>query len=302
MTTNNFKPHPLSDVFPMSDEDSYRALVKDIKEHGLREPIMIFDGKILDGRNRLKACIEAGIEPETKEFKGDNPEDFVHSANINRRHLSKNWLAITAAEWTKNPPAGGVSKITTQAAAEKYGVPVRSVERAKRIVDAGSPSLISDVKLDKMSLSFAETIAKKMESKSEDEREENYKSGDAVKDIKTNARKNKADVFIANVPDGYVPLDLEGEAEDSKPEKTKTKVNKPESTEPRESEPNEENESYPYSMVEAHLRDIKESLSEMKQTLGSNALTVEHKAELGKLIVQAKDLSDVPEPEQDEAA
>ena len=302
MKTLKLTPHPLSDVFPMSDEDSYRALVKDIKEHGLREPIMIFDGKILDGRNRLKACIEAGIEPETKEFKGDNPEDFVHSANINRRHLSKNWLAIKAAEYMKTPPAGGVSKITTKAAAEKYGVPVRSVERAKRIVDASSPSLISDVKSDKMSLSFAETIAKKMESKSEDEREEYYKSGDAVKDIKTNARKNKADVFVANVPDGYVPVDLEGEAEDSKPEKTKTKVNKPESTEPRESEPNEENESYPYSMVEAHLRDIKESLSEMKQTLGSNALTVEHKAELGKLIVQAKDLSDVPEPEQDEAA
>lgn len=291
MTIINLKPHPLAEVFPMADMDSYKALVKDIKEHGLLERITVFEAKILDGRNRFKACIEAGIEPKTKPFEGDNPEEFVHSANINRRHLSKNWLAITAAECTKSPPTGGLSRITTKAAAEKYGVPVRSVERAKRIVDAGPSSLIDDVKSDKVSLSEAEERVKKSYTP------EPVDTKDAGKS------ESKADPKSKPKTEDTETEDKTKDDTGSNKQQNKPKVS-PKHADKQVNKPKveQQKESYSEPIVEQHLKDIAESLSEMKSAIGSNTLTVEHKEKLDKLIVQAESLSKKSKPELENAA
>src|SRR5262249_38275842 len=85
--------HPLADKFPPMTDTEYDALVADIRAHGQREPIVTYEGKILDGRNRYHACCELGLEPWTKRFEdvvstNDSPAAFVVSVNIHRRHLT----------------------------------------------------------------------------------------------------------------------------------------------------------------------------------------------------------------------
>lgn len=47
----------------MSDE-AYRELVEDIRKHGQLVPIWISNGEVIDGRKRLRACGELGIDPK----------------------------------------------------------------------------------------------------------------------------------------------------------------------------------------------------------------------------------------------
>jgi len=81
----------------MLSDERHAALVADIRANGLRVPIVLQDGMILDGRNRYKACQELGITPETTEYTG-NPWAYVWSLNGTRRDLTD---AQRAAIWLK---------------------------------------------------------------------------------------------------------------------------------------------------------------------------------------------------------
>jgi len=97
--------HNIANIFPLMTGDEYEALRNDIAANGLLEPIWTYQGKIIDGRNRYRACLEVGIEPEYREWSGGKPLAFVISMNLHRRHLTpsqcaavgvniKHWLQI----------------------------------------------------------------------------------------------------------------------------------------------------------------------------------------------------------------
>ena len=92
--------HPAADLFPMFGDDEFQSLVNDIKENGLLDPIYLFDGKILDGRNRYKACTVAGVEPKTVTWvdRGSGPISWVLSKNFQRRDMTKSQKAAVAVE------------------------------------------------------------------------------------------------------------------------------------------------------------------------------------------------------------
>lgn len=92
------KNHPIADVWPMMDDDKLRELADDISKNGQICPVWLYEGKILDGRNRWAACKIAGVEPTTKEYTGTEPTAFAVAMNDRRRHMNKGALAAVAVE------------------------------------------------------------------------------------------------------------------------------------------------------------------------------------------------------------
>lgn len=90
--------HPAARLFPLMQGPELGLLIEDIEANGLREPIVLYDGQILDGRNRLRACELAGIEPRFVEWDGaGSPVAFVMSRNLHRRHLNESQRSIIGA-------------------------------------------------------------------------------------------------------------------------------------------------------------------------------------------------------------
>ena len=94
-------PHPLSELFPPMTDEEYVGLRGDIEKHRLHEPIVLFEGRILDGRHRYRACCELGLDPECANFedreRGVSALDWVVAANLHRRHLNESQRAVLAA-------------------------------------------------------------------------------------------------------------------------------------------------------------------------------------------------------------
>jgi ParB-like chromosome segregation protein Spo0J len=90
--------HPLAEAFPMMTDDELADLAVDIKENGQIHPIIVdADGTLVDGRNRLRACEIAGVEPLFAPLNGHDVAAFIVSANIARRNLSKGQQAMALA-------------------------------------------------------------------------------------------------------------------------------------------------------------------------------------------------------------
>lgn len=61
-TNTAMKSHPLADLVPLLEGAPFDELVEDIRARGLVHPVVVFEGKILDGRNRWRACKAAKVD------------------------------------------------------------------------------------------------------------------------------------------------------------------------------------------------------------------------------------------------
>ena len=91
-TLYEYEFHELANRFPIIEGEEYDALIDSIERQGLLNPITLYQGKILDGRNRYRAARAAKYNFTAKDFLelrvGADPNDFVISTNAQRRHLS----------------------------------------------------------------------------------------------------------------------------------------------------------------------------------------------------------------------
>ena len=92
--------HEIANIFPLMQGEEYEALKADIETHGLREPIWLHpDGRIIDGRNRYRACLTIDVAPRFRTWNGQGSlVAFVVSLNLHRRHLTSSQQAALAVE------------------------------------------------------------------------------------------------------------------------------------------------------------------------------------------------------------
>jgi hypothetical protein len=148
-----YDDHPLADLFPLLGGDDLDALVADIRQHGQREPIILCDQKILDGRNRYLACAKVPVTPRFETYQGDNPLALVTSLNLRRRHLNESQRAMIAAklstmrqgERTDLKPSANLQKVAQADAAALLHISARTVASAAKVRNAGSPTLVEAV-------------------------------------------------------------------------------------------------------------------------------------------------------------
>jgi hypothetical protein len=108
MEKSHMKVHPLADRYPMLPDDEIAELATDIKAHGLIHQIVVDGDTVIDGRNRLRACELAGVDPSFRPFPWNGNADdaagkeeaikaYIVGENIRRRHLNAGQRAILVA-------------------------------------------------------------------------------------------------------------------------------------------------------------------------------------------------------------
>ena len=159
--------HPAAELFPVMDEAAFAALVADIATHGQREPILVLDGQVIDGRHRLRACEQLGLEPLVRQVSADDGDPFglVVSLNLHRRHLSEGQRAIIAARLATLPHGrpdanAQICAFTQDEAAQHLKVSRRTVQHARAVLDHGIDELQAAVKGGEISVSAAAELSR----------------------------------------------------------------------------------------------------------------------------------------------
>lgn len=94
------KIHPAAKALPDMTAEEFAALKADISTNGLLCPLERYEGSLIDGRHRLRACNELGIEPDIVDVDlcGQSPAAYVWSLNGARRHLTASQRAAVAVD------------------------------------------------------------------------------------------------------------------------------------------------------------------------------------------------------------
>ena len=183
-----YAPHELAQMFPRPTEQEKRDLGEHISKHGLQEPIILFEGKVLDGVSRQEQCAIHEVQPRFAEFMHLSPDireagplQFVIGRNLRRRHLTPSQRAMIAAELI---PA--MEKKMKEARLAKNGVAIPEDEtqpkRRGRPPKVDKDALASSMGVSKRSVLRAEAVLKKSPKKAQAIKEGKLKLGVAEKE------------------------------------------------------------------------------------------------------------------------
>ena len=159
---NNYELHEYAEIFPAMSVAELEQLEEDIKAKGLQHKIMLYQGKILDGRHRYEICKKLGLEGDFQDYNGDDPLGYVVTANLCRRHLSDSQRAIIAARLMEKGWASANlrSDKKSERAAAALNVKPRTVESAANVLKSGIPPLVQAVSNGEISVNAAEIVSK----------------------------------------------------------------------------------------------------------------------------------------------
>lgn len=139
--------HQFCDLVPGSmSEDEHLALVEDVKANGVRQPVMLYQGKILDGRARYRAATAAQVDCPTEDLQGFTDEDarqYVLSVNLQRRTLSGIQKAFAVAELYKRAVNTDGPKPSQDVLAKRYGVSKQSLSLCIKAIEKNNSMLLT---------------------------------------------------------------------------------------------------------------------------------------------------------------
>ncbi len=175
-TTNkprSYEPHPLCAIFKLMPQPALEELADDIKANGQKLPIILYEHKILDGRNRDIACKMVGVKPNYADYRGSDPLAFVTTANMHRRHMTDADRAIAAAKLKVHFEASAKGRKQDGAtlgqdcpkgkaieqAAESIGAAPRSAQSAATVLENATPEVIEAMEDHTVSIADAAAVA-----------------------------------------------------------------------------------------------------------------------------------------------
>jgi hypothetical protein len=120
-----YKFHRAAGLLPLMSVEEFAEFRKDLRAHGLREPIKRLGDEIIDGRTRLWGCVVEGIEPrfeELTEAEVGSPTEYVLSLGLHRRHLTAGQKALLANKVVERLLAEAKQKAESEATERKEAV------------------------------------------------------------------------------------------------------------------------------------------------------------------------------------
>lgn len=168
----DLKQHPLSAVFPPMADADFQALKDSIENIGIQNPIVLFEGMVIDGWHRYLAAKETRSACPTVELGDVDPKDFVLAQNERRRHLSASQIAdavVRVSNWqpTGRPkvlPGSTLSK-TNAELATLAGVSTATIRQAKFVQTHAKPEIQAGVKSGEISLKGAAVLCRRTKPK-----------------------------------------------------------------------------------------------------------------------------------------
>jgi hypothetical protein len=206
--------HPVASIFPMMSDEEYQGLKDDIEANGQQEPIIVWQKQVIDGRNRLKACVELELKPVWIAIDDEaDPVQYVLSHNLHRRHLTTSQRAMVGAKLRdiydrqaaerkqstqvkngKTPSISGGGNITTTGggkardkAGEAIAVSGSTIDKATKVLKEGTPEQVAAVEQGKVTVSKA---AKDVAAKTAPEPSKRERDLEAFRKAKSAAKQH----------------------------------------------------------------------------------------------------------------